>query len=226
MIQIRKIAVTLLFLVPFLVSAQKTCNSKKEEVLEDLNSITKCSITKSEKSDKKRSGQIRVRVSAPKKRFLKKRSKNTLNGSGVEKRSAKLLASLKLKKNLTSAEIKKAEKFTSVDEVPTFKKCSALKGDDRLDCFNKEMVKHIETHFNYPTEAVMKKLKGEVWVRFIIGKEGNVTNIKTFGPKGGKILEEEALRVVSYLPILVPGSKNGKPVSVKYGFPINFELGE
>ncbi len=226
MTQIKKVAVTLLLSIPFLISAQKTCNSKKEDVLEDLNSITKCSITKSEKSNKKRSGQIRVRVSAAKKRFLKKRSKNTLNGGGVKKRSAKLLASLKLKKNLTSAEIKKAEKFITVDEVPTFKKCSALKGNDRLDCFNQEMVKHIESYFSYPTEAVMKKLQGEVWVRFIIGKEGNISNIKTFGPKGGKILEEEALRVVSYLPILVPGTKDGKPVSVKYGFPINFELSE
>ncbi len=225
MLKIKKITFVLLFAIPFLVSAQKTCKSK-EETLEDLNSITKCSIDKPNKSGKKRNRQIRVRVSAPRKRFLKKRSKTNLNANGVTSKSSKLLASLKLKKNLTSAEIKKAEKFISVDEVPTFKKCSALKGDERLDCFNGEMMKHIEKYFSYPTEAVMKKLQGEVWVRFIIGKEGNISNIKTLGPKGGKILEEEALRVVSYLPILIPATKNGKPVSVKYGFPISFELGE
>ncbi len=206
----KKIALLIFISFTFLVvNAQKTCN-KKEESLEDLNSIAKCSLDKSNK----KKNQLRVRVSA-KRRFLKKSSINK-----------KLIKSLKLKKNLSSAELRKAKKFVAVDQVPTFKKCSALEGDERLDCFNSEMVKHIEKHFNYPNKAIINKIEGEVWVRFVIGKDGYVTNIKTYtkGAKKHQILEDEALRVVSYLPILEPGIKNGKPVSVKYGFPINFEL--
>lgn len=86
------------------------------------------------------------------------------------------------------------------------------------------MVKHIEKHFNYPNEAVIKKIEGNVQTRSIIGKDGNVTNIKTLGPKGGEVLNNEAKRVVAKLPKFIPGKNNRKKVSVKYGFPINFSL--
>ncbi len=206
----KKIFILLFLGVVFVSNAQKkTCN-KEEESLEDLNSLTKCSLTKGSKN----TGQIRVRVSA---------KRNLSQNPKLKKR---FLKSLKIRKNLSSSELKKAKKFSVVDEIPTFKKCTAYKGEDRLDCFNEEMVKHIEEHFNYPNEAVMKKIEGEVWVRFVIGKDGYISNIKAYtkGTKKHKVLEEEAIKVVSYLPVLAPGIKNGKPVSVKYGFPINFEL--
>ena len=72
-----------------IVYSQKTCESS-EESLEDLNSITKCTIN-SKKNDSK-SRQITVRVSASKNRFLKKRkleeksvatSASSLSTSGV-----------------------------------------------------------------------------------------------------------------------------------------------
>ena len=52
----------------------------------------------------------------------------------------------------------------------------------------------------------------------------NVCNIKTLGPRGGKILDNEAIRVVSKLPKFIAGKNKGKKVSVKYGFPISFSL--
>ena len=63
-----------------------------------------------------------------------------------------------------------------------------------------------------------------MWVRFIIDKNGNVSNIKALGPENGSILEQEAIRVVSRLPRLIAGVKEGKKTSVKYGFPISFSL--
>ena len=95
-----------------------------------------------------------------------------------------------------------------------------------MDCFNLEMVKHIQKHFRYPGEAVRNSIEGEVWVRFIIDKDGIVKNIKTLGPNNGELLNEEAKRVVSKLPDFKPAKKNNEPVSVKYGFPINFSLEE
>ncbi len=86
------------------------------------------------------------------------------------------------------------------------------------------MMKHIQEYFSYPEKALINKIKGKVWVRFIIDQDGNVTNIKALGPKGGKILNDEAIRVVSNLPKFEPAYKNGKQISVKYGFPINFSL--
>ena len=86
------------------------------------------------------------------------------------------------------------------------------------------MIKHIQKHFRYPNQAVIDKTQGDVWIRFIIDKNGNVTNIKALGPQNGKILEQEAIRVVSKLPKFIPGKKEGNETSVKYGFPISFSL--
>lgn len=217
-------------------SQKETCDTE-EKLVEDLNSITKCTVKQSTNKKDKNSRQISVRVSASKKRFLKRRKKNVaseanqLNSSGISTihNSSNLNKSLKIKTNVTALknslsreELRKAEKFATVDVIPTFPNC---KNDgDRLDCFNTEMIKHIQEYFVYPDEALLNKQEGEVWVRFIIDKNGNVTNIKTLGPKGGKILNDEAVRVVSNLPKFIPATKNGENVSVKYGFPINFSL--
>ncbi len=205
-------------------SQKKTCNSP-EETLEDLNSITKCKVLPSKKGKNKKAGQISVRVSVNKKRFLKKRKAKTLEGKGV--------ATIKSIKNTVSIsnvlsieEVRKAYRFIDVDEIPAFKKCSALKGDERMECFNVEMVGHIQKYFNYPDDAIIQKIEGEVWIRFIIDTKGNVTNIKTHTDPKQQILEDEAFRVVANLKGFKPATKDGKPVSVKYGFPINFSLKE
>ena len=83
-----------------------------------------------------------------------------------------------------------------------------------------------QKYFRYPSEAVRNQIEGDVWVRFVIDKNGYVKNIKTLGPKGGDLLNEEAKRVVTKLPRFAPARKGGKSVSVKYGFPINFSLQE
>lgn len=223
--------------------AQKTCESK-EDSMEDLMSITKCTIKSSKKNKGKRARQISVSVSAPKRRFLKKRNTekkatassidnklNTSGVSGVNNSSTTITKGLNLKKlassvgnKLSAEEVRKASKFSLLDEVPAFKGCEDTSGHDRLDCFNEHMMAHIQKHFSYPSDAVVKKIEGEIWVRFIIDNNGRVSNIKTLGPANAKILKTEAERVVSKLPVLTPGKKDGKSVSVKYGFPINFSL--
>lgn len=131
-----------------------------------------------------------------------------------------------LTEKLSKEELKKAERFSTVDEIPAFNACNSSNENERLDCFNEEMIKHIQKYFRYPSEAVRAQIEGEVWVRFIIDTNGYVKNIKTLGPKNGELLNEEAKRVVTKLPNFKPATKNGKPVSVKYGFPINFSLEE
>ena len=239
--------ILLLTLTTNIIFAQQTCEAK-EETFEDLNSITKCTLEPSKKTDQKATRQISVKISAPKKRYLKKRiaqkkevasSLNNLNSSGVSKtnHALEISNSLEIKKEntainnilaltnkLSKEDLKKAVKFDEASNIPLFANCENANKKNQVSCFNKEMIKHIEKHFNYPTEAVIKKLQGNVWVRFVIGKDGNVTNIKTLGPKGGKVLDDEAKRVVSMLPKFIPGKNNGEKISVKYGFPISFSL--
>ena len=69
-----------------------------------------------------------------------------------------------------------------------------------------------------------KKITGRVIVSFIINKEGEIKSITTKGPENGKILEEEARRIISLLPKMKPGTQRGEPVNVRYSIPINFSL--
>ncbi|WP_275315323.1 energy transducer TonB [Tenacibaculum bernardetii] len=131
-----------------------------------------------------------------------------------------------LKEKLSKEEVMKASKLYYVDNIPTFKGCLNTKKSEELDCFNAEMIKHINKYFVYPSEAIRSQIQGEVWVRFIIDKNGYVRNVKAIGPNNGEILNEEAKRVVFELPNFKPAKNNGKTVSVKYGFPINFSLEE
>ena len=236
-------------LVVFLLSffnfyaQQKVCESPDDSLM-DVNSITKCTIEPVKNSKKKKDRQIKVKISASR-RYLKKRvqtisSVNTLNINDVStSEDVKIEKSKEVKETtgykdnlaritekLSKEELSKAKKLYHVEKVPSFDKCKKSKEKERLDCFNSEMVKHINKHFRYPGEAVRNQIQGEVWVRFVIDRDGYVTNIKTLGPDGGEILNEEAKRVVSMLPRFEPGKNRGKRVPVKYGFPINFSLEE
>jgi len=238
----KSILLILLFVTS--VFSQKKCESPDETTL-GLNeiSITKCTIKESKNKKNKKSRQITVRVSANK-RYLKKRmslkktnlSKATnIESIGIDEisKQLELTKELSLKNNienlknkLSSEEIKKASKFSVVDELPLFKSCANKddKKSSQLDCFNEEMIKHISKHFRYPSEAVKKSIQGNVWVRFIIDKEGTIKNVKTLGPKNANILNLEARRVVMQLPKFLPAKKEGNIVAVKYGFPISFFL--
>ena len=224
-----------------IIIAQEVCESP-EESLEDLNSITKCVINDVKKVEHESTRQISVRISVPKKRYLTKRviadkseakTISTMSTSGVSDvnhlnsltKEVLLSANIKaLTNRLSTEEVREAKSFNNVDQIPTFVNCNETKKGNELACFNKEMINHIEKYFNYPSKAVIAKTEGKVWVRFIINKEGNVSNIKTLGPKGGELLKEEAMRVISLLPEFTPSIKSGERVAVKYGLPINFAL--
>ncbi len=231
-----------IFLSVFFTYGQKdkVCETPEEDIL-DLNSITKCAVKSSKNSKNKGIRQLSVKILAPKRRFLKKRDVQTQAGSDINaegvantKTDKFVLKKLELKTNianitdrLSKEEIRKADKFSSVENLPLFINCKTVSNkEQQMDCFNTEMIKHIQEHFVYPNEAFINKIQGNVWVRFIIDKNGNISNMKTLGPKNGKILNDEAMRVVSLLPKFIPATKNGKNVPVKYGLPIAFSLND
>ncbi|PHO01408.1 energy transducer TonB, partial [Rhodobacteraceae bacterium 4F10] len=117
-------------------------------------------------------------------------------------------------------------KFVEVQSIPQFKACTKVPDMQKLTCFNERMVSHIQRNFNYPAAAAQQNIEGRVWVRFIIDKKGEVTNIKMKGPENGQLLEQEAKRMVSKLPKFVPGEHNGKTANVEYYIPVNFKLHE
>ena len=130
----------------------------------------------------------------------------------------------KLKEKISREELKKAYEFENVDQIPLFKSCENKSKNKNATCFNENMIAHIQKHFKYPKEALLNKIEGNVWIRFIINENGSITNLKSLGPKNGDILKREAERVVALLPSFNPAFKGKKKVLAKYGFPINFSL--
>jgi TonB family protein len=117
-------------------------------------------------------------------------------------------------------EYRDAIPFSEVENVPVFPGCEGA--SDARACFQEKIQRHISKNFKYPEEAQEKGIQGRVSILFLIDAEGNVTNIAKRG--ADKSLEDEAVRIISRMPKLKPGSQNGKNVAVPFAIPITFKL--
>jgi protein TonB len=76
----------------------------------------------------------------------------------------------------------------------------------------------------YPAQARRMGVEGKVFVQFVIGKDGAISDVKVI--KGiGAGCDEEAIRVVQSSPSWNPGKQRGKAVKQRYTLPIIFKLG-
>ncbi len=81
----------------------------------------------------------------------------------------------------------------------------------------------IQKNLKYPEEAAKNGIAGKVFVQFDINSKGEVANVLIV--RGvDPVLDKEALRVVKSSPKWEPGIEAGKPVIVRYTFPIVFAL--
>ncbi len=81
------------------------------------------------------------------------------------------------------------------------------------------LMQYLSDNIRYPEE---KDIQGRVIVRFVVGKDGSISNaqvVKSLHPS----FDAEALRIINNMPKWIPGTQNGKPVNVKYVVPINFK---
>lgn len=101
--------------------------------------------------------------------------------------------------------------YDVVEEMPEFPG-----GIPALLTFMKENIK-------YPAEAQKKGVQGRVIVKFVVDKQGQVTNAKVERPVD-PALDAEALRVVNSIPRWTPGKQGGKLVNVGYVLPVHFGL--
>ena len=112
--------------------------------------------------------------------------------------------------------------FAIIEDVPLFPGCERVAKSKRRQCFQEKMGKHISKNFRYPEIAQEMGIQGRVFVMFTIGKDGNISGIKTRGPD--KNLEKEAKRIIDKLPKMTPGKQRGRPVRVPFSIPITFKL--
>jgi TonB family protein len=83
--------------------------------------------------------------------------------------------------------------------------------------------KYLRENMNYPEGAIERRVQGVVYVSFVISKNGTIKNAQVVEGVDRE-LDEEAVRVVSEMPLWVPGKKRGKSVNLRYTIPVQFSL--
>lgn len=81
----------------------------------------------------------------------------------------------------------------------------------------------IARQMHYPEEAEEKGIEGRVLIRFVVEKDGRLTNFEVI-ESPDPLLSNEALRVLKQMPKWIPAKNKGKNVRSRYSMPILFRL--
>jgi TonB family protein len=98
-----------------------------------------------------------------------------------------------------------------VDQMPEFPG-----GDSAL-------YRYLHNSIRYPPEALMHEQQGTVYVSFVVGSDGYISNPLIL--KGVcKALDQESIYLIQAMPRWSPGKHEGKAVPVQFNMPIKFTL--
>ncbi len=101
--------------------------------------------------------------------------------------------------------------FDVVEEMPMFPGGEAA------------LMEYLQKNLRYPAVASENGIEGRVIVRFVVGKDGAVSQV-TVARGVDPSLDKEAVRVVESMPRWTPGKQNGQAVNVFYTLPVTFKL--
>ena len=104
------------------------------------------------------------------------------------------------------------EIYQVVEQVPEFKG-----GMDAL-------MKYLSSNINYPQEAKDKNIQGKSLIRFVVEKDGSITDVEVARSSGNDLLDQESLRVVKSMPKWNPGKQSGRAVRTRFVLPVMFRL--
>lgn len=85
----------------------------------------------------------------------------------------------------------------------------------------KEMIRFLQRAIHYPSSARRIGVDGRVFISFVIGVDGTITNAEIVRGISADC-DAEALRVVNKMPRWKPGRQNDSPVAVRMVLPIRF----
>lgn len=86
-----------------------------------------------------------------------------------------------------------------------------------------EFMKFIAQNIKYPADALQGKVEGRVIARFVVCKDGSISDIEIMRSVSPS-LDAEAVRVLKLMPKWKPGRQRGKAVPVKFTVPVTFRL--
>ncbi len=117
----------------------------------------------------------------------------------------------KSKEEQNESESNKIFNGDDVDQQPSF--------PGGTNAFNTFIVSNLK----YPVVAQENGIQGRVVVKFIVEKDGSISNVevdRSVYPS----LDNEAMRVIKNMPKWIPGQINGKAVKVECSYPFVFRL--
>lgn len=85
------------------------------------------------------------------------------------------------------------------------------------------MVDFVTKNVVYPALAKENGISGKVYVKFVVQKDGTLTDIKVLRGIGGGC-DEEAIRVTKLMPKWTPAMLKGQPIISQYNLPFSFKL--
>lgn len=86
-----------------------------------------------------------------------------------------------------------------------------------------ELMRYLSANMKYPTIAAENNIEGRVVLKFVVGKDGSISNIQVIRPLDPSC-DKEAVRVVRSMSKWIPGMQNGHPVAVYFTLPVLFKL--
>lgn len=94
---------------------------------------------------------------------------------------------------------------------------------EQMPSFKGNVQAWLKSHLSYPPVAADNGIQGKVIVKFVVGRDGSVSQaqvVRGIDPA----LDREALRVVNIMPKWNPGMNNGQPANVWFTLPVTFRL--
>jgi len=86
------------------------------------------------------------------------------------------------------------------------------------------LMKFVKNNISTPDVLIKNELVGKVYLRFIVNEDGSVTSIEVMkGIEGCSECDEEAMRVLSMMPLWKPAIMQGRPVKSYFNIPIRFQ---
>ena len=109
-------------------------------------------------------------------------------------------------------EIEEEQIFVKVEKMPTFM------GGDLM-----KFRQWVASKLRYPQLAQENNITGRVLLKFVVEKDGSLTNIQVL-QSPDKSLSDEAIRVLKMSPKWEPGKQRNQSVRVFYTLPVDFQL--
>ena len=119
-------------------------------------------------------------------------------------------------------DINEDEIFQIVEDPPRFPGCESKPKSERKQCADLELMKYL-SKVNYPAVAKENDITGKVFVKFVVNKDGSISNVE-LARDADKYLAAAAIAHVKSMPKWTPGKQRGKAVKVQMIAPFNFKL--